>query len=150
MARPFHIASRALAGGLMTVIRGSCLCGSVRFEVTEHRDGIGVCHCSVCRKITSSAFTAILVAPGHGFKWICGEDQIGTYSRPPGLSVAWCQRCGSRLPDTNPARTIYAIPAGLLDDDPGVPVIRHIYVDSKASWETIGGDAPKWPEDSPD
>jgi hypothetical protein len=38
-----------------------------------------------------------------------------------------------------------AIPAGLLDVDPGVRPERHIFVGAKASWFEILGDLPQFP-----
>jgi hypothetical protein len=42
------------------------------------------------------------------------------------------------------------IPAGLLDDDPGVRNTEHIFVGSKAPWWEIRDDTPQheeWPPD---
>jgi len=51
--------------------------------------------------------------------------------------------CGSPAPDADAARTRYQVPAGLLDGDPPLRVAEHIYVGSKAQWETIAGGAPQ-------
>jgi hypothetical protein len=32
------------------MIRGSCHCGAVRFELAEHRDFLTDCNCSICRR----------------------------------------------------------------------------------------------------
>jgi hypothetical protein len=37
------------------------------------------------------------------------------------------------------------IPAGCLDDDPGVRPEKHIFATHKAPWHEIGGDLPQWP-----
>jgi hypothetical protein len=39
------------------MVRGSCLCGRIRFEVAEVPI-IVLCHCSICRKANGSAFDA--------------------------------------------------------------------------------------------
>jgi len=43
------------------------------------------------------------------------------------------------MPHTDAAVTKYFVPAGALDDDPGVRSEVHIFVDSKALWEEIHG-----------
>ena len=39
-------------------IKGRCLCGKVRFEVSEPFDNFYFCHCGRCRKATGSAHSA--------------------------------------------------------------------------------------------
>jgi hypothetical protein len=130
--------------------RGSCLCGAVTYRFETHGEGIYICHCSVCRRITGSAFAATLLADRKGFAWLSGRDHIRTFSKPTGLSVSFCEICGSHLPDTEPVGTIYPVPAGTVLGELDVPVLEHIYVGSKASWDEIGDSAPRWDEDSAD
>ena len=39
------------------MIRGSCLCGAVQFEVEKVRS-LTHCHCANCRKLTGAAFAS--------------------------------------------------------------------------------------------
>jgi hypothetical protein len=132
------------AGG--PVLQGGCLCGGIRFEISGPVEGITQCHCSLCRKSNGSAFIATMVVSGDQFKWLSGEELVRTFARPSGYGVAFCAVCGSPAPDPNRSRTRYSIPAGLLDDDPPLRVAQHIFVGSKAQWDTVGGDAPQFDE----
>ena len=38
------------------MLKGSCLCGSVRYEIDGPLDGAMNCHCSMCRKAHGAAF----------------------------------------------------------------------------------------------
>ena len=53
--------------------------------------------------------------------------------------------CGTRDVD------IHGVTLGSVDGDPGVAIGMHIFVESKAAWDHIGGDAPQYaaypPED---
>ena len=40
----------------MPVVRGSCLCGGVKYEITGPLMRSGHCHCSNCRKAHGAAF----------------------------------------------------------------------------------------------
>jgi hypothetical protein len=42
----------------MKTYRGSCLCGSVRYEVTGRFPRIVHCHCQMCRKVQGAAFAS--------------------------------------------------------------------------------------------
>jgi hypothetical protein len=44
-------------------MKGTCLCGAVRYKVTGTPTAFDLCHCSRCREASGSAFIAELVAP---------------------------------------------------------------------------------------
>jgi hypothetical protein len=116
---------------------GSCLCGAVRFSVTECSIDIYKCHCSRCRKNFGGASSAATFVDESNFSWLQGEDVISRFELTPTYSKQFCTSCGSILPALIPGRSTVWVPAGLFDDDPGVPLGRHIFVDSKAEWEVL-------------
>ena len=127
-------------------IRGSCLCGEVRFEIEGKVTQIGMCHCSKCRKVSGVASNAELMVGKDGLAWTSGEELVRRYQMPSGWRTWFCGSCGSPLPKLHPSGGAYWVPAGLLDDDPGVRVAGHIFVGSKAPWDEIAGDAPQFEE----
>jgi len=127
--------------------RGSCLCGAVRFEFDGKTTDIGMCHCSKCRKVSGVASNATLMAGRENFAWRSGADTLMKFSLPDGWSVWRCSTCGSPVPVLHPGGGAYWIPAGLLDSDPGVRIAGHIFVDSKAPWDEIGGTAMQLRDD---
>jgi hypothetical protein len=124
-----------------SVLKGSCTCGGIRFEIRGPVVGINQCHCDKCRKETGTGSSTFIPVHAEQFTWISGADLVGAYAR--------CRVCGSLAPDHNPKRALYNIPAGLLDDDTGVQVAHHIFVGDKASWDVIGDDAPQYDEYGP-
>lgn len=128
------------------MIRGSCLCGAVRFEIVGPTTPIGMCHCSKCRKVSGVASNANLMVGRDGLRWLSGEDRIAVFELPDGWGPWRCAVCGSPTPRLHPGGGAWWVPAGLLDDDPGLRVAGHIFVGSKASWDEIAGDAPCWIE----
>lgn len=68
---------------------GGCLCGAVRYEVQGEPYIAGHCHCSICRKLTGSVFSA--TANWHQSQFQMSGD-IQTYERR-----SFCPTCGSRL-----------------------------------------------------
>lgn len=130
------------------MIRGSCLCGGVRFEVDRAVGPFELCHCPRCRKVSGSAFLAALGARVEDFRLVSGRELIHRYKapireRPPAYRVAFCSRCGSPVPDPPAGATWFEIPVGLLDDDPGIRPDRHIFVDCKSPWFTISDSLPE-------
>jgi hypothetical protein len=131
------------------VIRGSCLCGGVRFEITGKVSGIGQCHCSLCRKASGTASNAVVLTATRSFRWVRGEDLAQKWERPIGRGSTFCRVCGSPLPGLHPSGKVFWVPAGLLDDDPGTRIEQHIFVGSKAPWEEIPGGVPQHEEAAP-
>ena len=126
------------------MFRGSCLCGAVEFEADRPQE-FRYCHCSRCRKSRGSAFAAnMFVQPGD-FRWLRGQDQVIRYRMPNTQRFGnwFCRTCGSLVPREVAVLNVMLIPAGSLDDDPGVRPAYHIFVGSKAAWEEITGNLPQ-------
>jgi len=131
------------------VIRGSCLCGAVRFAYERAVSQVGMCHCSLCRKVSGTGSNATVVVPAADFEWLAGEEQRQVYTKSSGWFTTFCRTCGSPLPQKLPGAEAYWVPAGLLDDDPGLRIGGHIWIGSKAPWDEIAGDAPRFEEGLP-
>jgi len=129
------------------VVRGSCLCGGVAYEIAGRIDGpIIKCHCSRCRKARGAAHaTNLFVEDLARFRWLRGEDLIAAYKVPEAerFTQTFCRTCGSKVPGVNRARGRVVVPAGSLDDDPGAREELHIFVGSKAPWYEIADDLPQ-------
>lgn len=123
------------------MIRGGCLCGTVTFCVYEGVRSMSHCHCSMCRKTHGSPFATY--ADTASLTWTSGEDDIRHYESSPDFFRSFCGQCGSVLPRYDSKSKQYSIPAGLLDDDPGIKADRHIFVESKASWYAIEDSLPQ-------
>ena len=126
-------------------ITGSCLCGAVRYEVTQEPFWAHNCHCSRCRKTRGSAFASNLIVAGDGLRVFAGQDQLQSY-RPPDaerFTHVFCRQCGSSVPWLDDSRGMAVVPMGSLDDDPQIAPRANIFVDSKAPWFTITDDLPQ-------
>jgi hypothetical protein len=82
------------------------------------------------------------------FRWVQGQELITVFGlpvqeRPPGYSRAFCRSCGCVVPGPEARGSWRGIPAGLLDDDPGVRPDRHIFVEHRAPWTPRGDGLPE-------
>ncbi|MCA9513201.1 MAG: GFA family protein [Myxococcales bacterium] len=128
------------------MMRGSCLCGGVRYEVTGAFGPAIHCHCSQCRKASGSSFATNASVAASDFRIVAGEELLGRYESSPGQLRCFCSRCGS------PVVKLYAgdvpfvrVRLGTLDDDAGIEVREHFHVGSKAPWTRILDDLPQHP-----
>lgn len=127
------------------MLRGSCLCGGVRYEIHGQLGPVLHCHCSICRKSHGGAFRTRASVPARAFRWVQGEALLTRYESSPGTFRTFCKVCGSRLTSHfADAPETLALPLGTLDDDPGVRPLCHVYVASKAPWHEITDDLPQF------
>ena len=117
-------------------IRGSCLCGSVVYEIRGPYRGFQYCHCSRCRKKTGATNVANIFVPVEQFEWVRGEELMKRYDLPDAKywSTAFCTECGSAVPWKNRTGKVMVVGAGGLDDDPGERPQFSVYFGSRAPW----------------
>jgi len=127
-------------------ISGSCLCGEVTYEFSGLTKVFQYCHCSRCQKITGSAHASNIIIDPNEFNWSTGEGNIGRFelAEAKHFASSFCKTCGSSLPWLTQSGKAVIIPAGTLDQDPGVKPQHNIYYADKASWYMNADDLIKY------
>jgi len=126
---------------------GSCLCGTVRYEVSGPYQWMAHCHCSMCRKHHGSLFSTTLGVAPENFRWLQGEDAVSRFRSSPTYERAFCSHCGSVLPDT--IGSVVVVPAGGLADDLDASPQAHIFVKSKSPMQAIDDGLPQFDDYPP-
>jgi hypothetical protein len=131
-------------------LTGGCLCGAVRFEVTEPPLGAGYCHCTRCQRRTGTASSIqAQVAPGS-VRILSGEDLLRAYEPADGLAKVFCSVCGSSLWSRRPDGDVLSVRFGVFDRDPGIRPTYRQFVAYAAPWEPIPDDGlERFPESRP-
>jgi hypothetical protein len=134
-------------------LRGGCLCGGVRFEVTLPFRRANHCHCSRCRRHSGTFGLTQGRVPREGFRLVAGEELVRVY-RPPdgGAAKAFCTVCGSSLfGGTWPDGPEVSIRFGALDADPGLRPQYRSFVADAAAWFALPDDGlPRFAGPNPD
>lgn len=128
-------------------MKGSCLCGTVSYEMDELAMPIMHCHCDTCRKAQGAAFVPTAGVKREHFRWLSGEDKLSCYESSPGKNRWFCSRCGSHLMAERPAMPLVIVRVATLDEDPGTRPQAHIWQEHDKpwlNWEGIDGFA-QWP-----
>ena len=123
-------------------LAGSCLCGSVRFEVTERPPVAGYCHCTRCQKRTGGGSSAQADIDARTFRLVAGEGLVKVWRHPEGgYEKSFCGECGSHLFSRDPddPREM-CVRMAAFDSDPGVRPSRRSYVAYAAPWEPVPDD----------
>jgi hypothetical protein len=123
-------------------LSGGCLCGGVRFELTERPQTAGYCHCTRCQKRTGSGSSAQARIDGGTFRLITGHELVKAWRHPDGgFEKCFCRECGAHLFSRNPENpSEMSIRMSAFDGDPGVRPTWRAYVAYAASWEPIPND----------
>jgi len=132
-------------------IRGGCLCGGVRYEVTEPFVSAGYCHCMRCqRRSGTAASVSASVVPGS-LRIVAGAELVECWTPPDGYRKCFCSRCGGALWSSHPAEEgRLSVRLGTVDGDPGIRPGYRQYVAYAAPWEPIPDDGlPRYDERRP-
>jgi hypothetical protein len=132
-------------------ITGGCMCGGVRFELSEPLLGALYCHCKRCQRRTGTAFSvSALTVPGS-LTITQGEELIRSWAPPDGWVKSFCGECGSQVYTTNPDNPeLVSVRMGAIDGDPQIRPSAHQFTAYAAAWEPIPDDGlPRFPERLP-
>lgn len=127
------------------MIKGSCLCGDIEYEIEDIPGKVYNCHCSLCRKAHGAAFASQALAKGDTLKFIKGENYLKEYKSSSGGIRAFCSNCGSRIMNYSVNKRDYlSVAISSIDSEYQGKPVANLCVDSKANWYEIKDDLPKF------
>jgi hypothetical protein len=129
-------------------ITGECFCGEIKYEISGNLRDAKSCHCSRCRKAFSAQASAYALVEPQQFNWLSGESILTSYISVEGFGLQFCSKCGSTLCGIYKG-AIHGITLGCINGDPKIELGKHIFVGSKARWETIPEGIPQYEEGAP-
>jgi len=122
-------------------IQGSCLCGGVRFEVTEPFITLSHCHCTNCKRLAGGVGTTSGRSRTDAIRILEGAELLRSYTPPGGSAKTFCSVCGSNLfgggwPESETASVRLSTIDSGFDRRPEA----HTFVRSVAAWEILPDD----------
>lgn len=127
-----------------TLQQGSCLCGTIRYEIRGELGPIVLCHCAQCRKAQGSAFAANAPVRTADFAIVSGSESLAAYESSPGKKRHFCRGCGSPIISTrDSAPDFVRVRIGTLDSSVQARPSAHNFAASKAEWYEIRDDLPQ-------
>ena len=95
------------------VLRGSCLCGAVRVELSGDPYRVGICHCLDCRKKTGAIFASWAIYPLARVE-ITGETTARELRND--YTQHRCAACGSPIYELQAGSDEAEVFVGVLDE----------------------------------
>ena len=127
-------------------LKGSCLCGAVRYEVDRLDTAIGHCHCTTCRKAHAAPFAPTARVARDHFHLVAGADKLSAFESSPGRMRRFCSGCGTHIVADRADQPHVVLRVATLDDDPTVRPVVHIWTSDDVPWLAEGKDLPHFPQ----
>lgn len=128
-------------------LSGSCLCGAIRYTVSQPITELRVCHCTNCQKTSGTGGSVNAPIPASAFKLTQGtlKRYAGKADSGRTLYRFFCGDCGAPIysqRETTP-ETI-ALRIGTIDSPPPMQITAHIWTKSKRPWSHIESGAKQF------
>jgi hypothetical protein len=123
------------------VLKGSCLCGAVSFEVAGPILSSDACHCRECRKQSGHYWASADVArPALA---ITGADKLTWFQASERVRRGFCSTCGAFLFWDPIGRDRIAVAMGALDTPTRTKLEKHVFVAEKGDYYEIADGLPQ-------
>ena len=126
-------------------VRGECLCGTVKFEVTLPTKWCAHCHCTLCRRSHGAAFVTWFGVETDQFKFIQGEEKLTWYHSSQESKRGFCTNCGSHILFRStkwPGETHLTL-SNMIDPIDRQPQV-HVFFDTHVGWLEFNDDLPRY------
>jgi hypothetical protein len=131
------------------IIKGSCLCGEVEYSIVDSLKYAGYCHCSQCRKLTGSPFSASGGVANSDFTILKGEDRFTCFEKVEGSPTYFCNNCSAFIYGEVSAHKMTYVLLGTLSESPSLKPQWHVYTNYKVDWYEISDGLPQYGEKIP-
>ncbi len=131
-----------------SLITGRCLCGDVRYEISQPAVGTGVCHCRMCQRAIGASLDAWTAFPREAVRFTNSSPKY--YKSSLIAERGFCANCGSSLliryyaPE---ASKFLIMMTACLDNPEDFAPTWHGGVESQMPWLDIQDDLPRIPCD---
>ena len=113
-------------------MRGSCLCGQVKFKINRPARSIVACHCNQCRKTSGHYVAAMQIATND--LQIEETTNITWYQSSAQGRRGFCSTCGSNLFWSKTGNERTSVMAGTIDGCTNLRMDLQIHTSSKADY----------------
>lgn len=123
-----------------TPLTGGCACGAVRFRLKSAPMIVHCCHCTLCQRLTGSAFVLNAIIENDRIEVLQGTLGVAPGPAESGRphDVYRCDRCQTGLWSDYGRRPNYRfVRVGTLDHPALLPPDVHIFVRSKLPWVRV-------------
>ncbi len=127
-------------------MKGSCLCGTVAYEIDQLDLPVVHCHCRSCRKAHAAVFAPTAGVLHNHFRWVKGQDKLTAYTSSAGKQRFFCSVCGSQMIAQREGHPNVLLRVATLDEDPKSDRSLHIWCSHDVAWLEDSPATQSYPE----
>ena len=118
-------------------ITGGCLCGAIRYRISQPVTELRACHCTHCQKASGTGGSINAIVPSNAVTITQGKPKRYEDTAASGniLNRYFCDKCGSPIYSQRQDRPdLMVVRAGSFDDSSKMKITAHIWADSARPW----------------
>ena len=118
-------------------ITGGCLCGKIRYEVSQPLQNIIACHCTHCQKASGAGASHNAVLPTSALTFTSGQPRLYADTAQSGniLNRYFCGDCGSPIvSQREKVPGMMVLKVGTLDTPGDMKLVMNIWTSSARPW----------------
>jgi hypothetical protein len=121
----------------LSVVKGSCLCGTIKISANSINRHLAACHCSMCRKWGGGALLGVECNDGISFE---GKENIGVYQSSDWAERGFCNKCGSHLFYRLKQNDHYYVPVGIFDRESDLVFDLQVFIEEKPEYYSFANE----------
>lgn len=127
----------------MLNIHGHCMCGAIRYTISEKPIWTVVCHCGDCRRSVGNALAVFAIFKNSAFSLNHGE--LKSFESSPGVKRSFCAHCGTPISYVSERipKEIHVL-IGSLDHPEKYPPQMQVLCQEQLPWVNFSTDGPSF------
>ena len=133
-------------------ITGGCLCGKIRYTVSQPLQNIIACHCTHCQKASGAGASYNAVVPVSAVTFTSGRPKLYEDIAQSGniLKRYFCGDCGSPIySQREKVPEMMVLKVGTLDNSADMKLVMNIWTKSARPWMHMDPATECHPENRP-
>ncbi len=123
------------------VIKGSCQCGQLQYELKAEPIKVFACHCTECQKLSASPFSVTAIVSAQDIVFYGELKEWSRSSDSGNINAAkFCPNCGNRIYHINPMQPdLIKLKLKPTDKEASsyFKPTAHVWVQEKQDWYVI-------------
>lgn len=126
-------------------LTGGCLCGAIRYRITDAPYDAEFCHCRQCQRATGGPVAAWMDFRIEQVIWEQGTPR--EYASSDQVRRGFCPQCGTALTYRHTGYAdLLTLSIASLDQPDQVAPRYHLHTNSQCRWLTLVDDSPRYPD----
>ena len=133
-------------------LTGGCLCGAIRYTVSQPLEKIIACHCTHCQKASGTGASHNAVVPTSAVSFTKGTPKMYADTAASGniLKRYFCGDCGSPIySQREKVPEMMVLKVGTLDEPSHMKLVMNIWTNSARPWMYRDSAVENHPENRP-